>query len=156
MSVPSLTLEFSIYIVCVFVFVFLVFVYLIGKSCFCSVRPCSLINTGHWLVNNLIAQSPNYHHQGTFSVQKEMTVVCSRQTSITIRTGKNIRLHLTFKKEETRFLTKTNADIKMTKYELGWLIWLRKKGKLSIFGDSALWRRSSKKLEAQTWFQKFC
>ena len=33
----------------------------------------------------LMAQSPNYHHQGTFSVQEEMTLVCSWQTRITIR-----------------------------------------------------------------------
>ena len=59
------------------------YLYLFGKSFPCLVRLCSLIKDSAWLVNacyghltqspwpshHLLAQSPNYHQQGTFSVQ---------------------------------------------------------------------------------------
>lgn len=59
------------------------YLYLFGKSSPCWVRLCSLIKDSAWLVNacyghltqspwpshHLLAQSPNYHQQGTFSVQ---------------------------------------------------------------------------------------
>ena len=63
------------------------YLYLFGKSSPCLVRLCSLIKDSAWLVNacyghltqspwpshHLLAQSPNYHQQGTFSVQDVRT-----------------------------------------------------------------------------------
>ena len=155
MYVPSFTLGFWICIICTWSFINLYLclcafdwqiLYLLSQTL--QPHQHQSLTSQH----NLMAQSPNYHHQGTFSVQGEMTVVCSGQTGITIRPLM----------PKSSFSPHIPGDFLLTPYmilncEMCAQITesTEEKGKLSIFGESALWRRSSKKLGAQTWFQKF-
>ena len=88
MYVPSFTLGFCICIICTWSFINLYLclcafdwqiLYLLSQTL--QPHQHQSLTSQH----NLMAQSPNYHHQGTFSVQGEMRVVCSVQTGITIR-----------------------------------------------------------------------